>query len=95
MSEHNGAGLAANKGSLRPLSGFPHYLVCGFWLAWQRYQDWQQTTGSPRSIISSSFELDTGSGWESIPLRSPLSRVSLSFDSVVVGEEDELEEDVG
>ena len=51
--------------------------------------------GSPRSIISSTFELDTGTGWESIPLRSSLSRVSLSLDAVVGGEVDELEEDVG
>ena len=51
--------------------------------------------GSPRSIISSTFELDTGTGWESIPLRCSRARVSLSLDTVVVGEEDEIEEDVG
>ena len=51
--------------------------------------------GSPRSIISSTFGLETSTGWESIPLRSSLSRVSLSLDTVVVGEVDELEEDVG
>ena len=38
--------------------------------------------------------LDTCTGWESIPLRSSLSRVSLSLNTVVVGEVDELEEDV-
>ena len=38
---------------------------------------------------------DTGAGWESIPIRSSLSRVSLSLDTVVVGEEDELEEYIG
>ena len=48
--------------------------------------------GSPRSIFNI---LDTITGWESIPLRSSLSRVSLSLDTVVVGEVDELEEDVG
>ena len=46
---------------------------------------------SPRSIFNI---LDTSTGWESIPLRSSLSRVSLSLNTVVVGEEDELEEDV-
>ena len=51
--------------------------------------------GSPRSIISSTYELDTGTGWESVPLRSSLPRVSLSLNTVVVGEVDELEEDVG
>ena len=54
----------------------------------------QNTTGLPRSIRST-CELDTGTGWESIPLRSSLSRVSLSLNTVVVGEVDELEEDVG
>ena len=51
--------------------------------------------GSLRSIISSTRELDTGTGWESIPLRSSLSQVSLSLDTVVLGEVDHLEEDVG
>ena len=51
--------------------------------------------GFPRSIISSTFELDTGTGWESIPLRSSFVRVSLSLNTVVVVEEDEPEEDVG
>ena len=51
--------------------------------------------GSLRSLISSTFEFHTGTGWESIPLRSSLSRVSLSLTTVVVGEVDELEEDVG
>ena len=48
----------------------------------------------PRSVRST-CELDTGAGWESIPLRSSRARISLSFDTVVVGEVDELEEDVG
>ena len=46
--------------------------------------------GSPHSI-SSTCEHDTGTGWESIPLRSSLSRVSRSLDTVVVGEADALE----
>ena len=50
--------------------------------------------GLPRSIISSTFELDTGTGEVSLSFRSSLSRVSLSLDVAVVGEEDELEEDV-
>ena len=50
--------------------------------------------GSTRSFRST-CELDTGAGWESTPLRSSRARDSLSLDTVVVGEEDELEEDVG
>ena len=53
--------------------------------------------GSPRSIRST-CELDTSTGWESIPHRSSRARVALSFDTVenvMVGEVDELEEDVG
>ena len=49
--------------------------------------------GSHHSVRST-CELDTGTGRESIPLRSSLSRVSLSLNTVVV-EVDELEEDVG
>ena len=45
MSEHNGAGLAANNGSLRSIVDSSLFGFCFFWLAWQRYQDWQQTTG--------------------------------------------------
>ena len=48
--------------------------------------------GSLRSIFNI---FDTDTGWESISLRSSLSRVSLSLNTVVVGEVDELEEDVG
>ena len=43
----------------------------------------------------STCELDTGAGWESIPLRSSRVPVPLSLDTVMVGEVDELEEDVG
>ena len=50
--------------------------------------------GSSR-FVRSTCELETSDGWESIPLRSSRARVSLSFDTVVVGEVDELEEDVG
>ena len=48
--------------------------------------------GSHRSIFNI---LDTGTGWESVPLRSSLFRVSLTLNTVVVGEVDEHEEDVG
>ena len=46
--------------------------------------------GSPRSVRST-CELDTGAGWISIPLRSSRARVSLSLNTVVIGEEDEPE----
>ena len=36
-----------------------------------------------------------GAGWESVPLRSSRARVSQSIDTAVVGEVDDLEEDVG
>ena len=52
--------------------------------------------GSLRSVRST-CELDTSTGWESIPLRSSRARVSLSLDTVedvMFGEVDELEEDV-
>ena len=45
--------------------------------------------GSHLSIFSI---LDTGTVWKSNPLRSSLSRVSLSLNTVVVSEVDELEE---
>ena len=62
------------------------YLVSDFWLAW--------STARPVLFVQT-CELDTGAGWESIPLRSSRARVSLSLDTVVVGEVDELGEDVG
>ena len=78
MSEHNGSPRSIVVSSL---FGFGFLVGLG-------------NNGSLRSIISSTFELDTSTGWESIPLRSSLSRVSLSL-NIVVGEVDELEEDVG
>ena len=77
MSEHNGSHRSIVVSSL---FGFGFLVGLG-------------NNGSHRSIISSTCELDTGTGWESIPLRSSLSRVSLSLNTVVVGEVDELEED--
>ena len=70
------------------------YLFWGFWLAWRRIPESAANNGFQGSIISSTCELDIGTGWESIPLGSSLSRVSLSVNTVVVGEVDELEEDV-
>ena len=46
--------------------------------------------GSPRSVRLT-CELDTSAGWKSIPLRSSRAGISLSLDTVVVGELDELE----
>ena len=50
--------------------------------------------GSLRSFRST-CELDTDAGSESVPHMSSLAPVSLSLDTVMVGEVDELEEDVG
>ena len=79
MSEHNGSHCSFSWFSF--LFGFEFLVGLG-------------SNGSRRSIRST-CELDTGTGWESIPLRSSLSRASLSLNTVVVGEVDELEEDVG
>ena len=79
MSEYNGSPRSKSWSSF--LFGFGFFVGLG-------------NNGSPRSIRST-CSLDTGTGWECIPLRSSLSRVSLSLNTVVVGEVDELEEDVG
>ena len=47
------------------------------------------TTGC--RVLSSTLEIDTGTGELSLSFRSSLARVSLSLDVAVVGEEDELE----
>ena len=49
---------------------------------------------SHRSFLSTCL-LDTVAGKESIPHRSLRALVPLSLDTVMVGEVDELEEDVG
>ena len=49
---------------------------------------------SPRSFRAT-CELDTDALWESILPRFSPARVSLSLNTVVIGEVDELEEDVG
>ena len=72
---------------------FFFFVLGNFWLAWAcSLLVSRQTTGF--SVLSSTLELDTGTGWESISLRSSHFRVSLSLDVAVAGEEDELEEDV-
>ena len=63
--------MSAHNGSLRYLMWFSFLFGLGFLVG-------LGNIGSPRSI-SSTCELDTGAGWEFIPL----------------GEVDELEEDVG
>ena len=50
--------------------------------------------GFPRSLCST-CSLDTDTGEESFPLRSSLALVSLLLDTLVVGDVDELEENVG
>ena len=78
-------------GTQRVARSFSWFLFgLGFWVD-------LVNNGSHRSIRST-CELDTGTGWESIPLRSSRAPVSLSLDTVkdvMVGEVDELQEDVG
>ena len=76
--------MSAHNRSLRSTSWFSFLFGFGFLVG-------LGNNGSHRSIRST-CELDTGTGWESIPLRSSLSRVSLSLNTVVVGEGDVLEE---
>ena len=78
--------MAEHNGSLRSKSWSSFLIGFGFLVG--------LVNGSPRSFRST-CELDTDAGWESIPLRSSRARVSLSLDTVVIGEVDELEEDVG
>ena len=80
------SGESEYSGSHRSVSWFSFLFVFVFLVG--------LVNGSPRSIRST-CELDTDTGWESIPLKSSLARVSLSLDLVVVGEVDVLEEDVG
>ena len=69
-----------------PYRGFRFYLVLDFWLAW--------STGRPVLFVQHVHLTQVLDG-NLIPLRSSRARVSLSLDTVVVGEVDELEEDVG
>ena len=75
------------------------FLIVVFVFIWFWIFGWCSSgvTEEHRSLRSflSTCSLDTDTGWESIPLRSSRALVSLSLDTVVVGEEDELEEDAG
>ena len=66
----------------------PSYLVFGF-LVGLAANKW-----SLHSIISSTFGFDTSTGWDSIPHNASRALVSVSLDTVMVGEVDELEEDI-
>ena len=79
--------MSEQNGSLRSNSWFSFLFGFGFLVG-------LVNNGSHRSIRST-CELDTGTGWESVPLRSFRALVPLSLDTVTVGEVDELEEDVG
>ena len=83
MSEH--------KGSPRSISWFSFLFGYGFLVGLVNScsSGIPEGHGSPRSCIST-CELDTGTGWESIPLRSSRALVSLSLNTFVVGEVDEL-----
>ena len=78
--------MSEHNGSPRFASWYSFFFGFGFLVG--------LVNGLPRSVRST-CELDTSAGWESIPLRSSRARVSLSLDTVVVGEVDEPEEDVG
>ena len=80
------SGMSEHNGSPRSKSWSSFLFDFGFWVG--------LVNGSLLSFRST-CELDTDAGWESIPLRSSCAPVSLSLDTVVVGEVDELEEDVG
>ena len=82
MNSCSRSGMSAHNGSHRSIGGSSLFCL-GFLVG-------LGNNGSTRSIRST-CELDTG--WESIPLRSSLSRVSLSH-GVAVGDENEHEEDV-
>ena len=86
MNSRSHSGMSEYNGSPRSVSWFSCLFGFGFLV--------RLVNKSHRSVRST-CELDTNAGWESIPLRSSRARVSLSLDVAVVGEEDELEEDVG
>ena len=79
------------------LSWFLFFVVFFFWgflvgLATLLVIGFTANNGFP--VLSSTLKLGTGTGEVSLSFRSSPSRVPLSLDVVVVGEEDELEEDV-
>ena len=80
------SGMSEHNGSPRSFSWFSVVFVFGFLVG--------LVNGSPRSDRST-CELDTDTGSESVPHMSAFALFSLSLDTVIVGEVDELEEDVG
>ena len=82
---------------LQSLQDVGTQLVSPFYRGFCSYLDFLvdlDNNGSHRSFCST-CELDTDTRWESIPLKSSHARVSLSLDTVIIGEIDELEKDVG
>ena len=75
------SGISEENGSLRSNSWSSFLFRFGFLVG--------LVNGSPRSFRST-CSLDTVTGKESIPHKSSRVLVSLSFDTVVVGEVDEL-----
>ena len=73
--------------SHRSVPWFSFLFVLDFWLAWA-------TTGLPVLFVQH-VNLTQALDGDRFPLRSSRARVSLSLNTVVVGEVDELEEDVG
>ena len=78
--------MSEHNGSPRCISWFSFQFGFGFLVG--------LVNGSPRSIRST-CELDTDAGSESVPHTPAFTLISLSLDTVMVGEVDELEEDVG
>ena len=70
------------------------FFIGVFVFIWFWIFGWLGQRVSPFSFHSTCSH-DTDTGWDSIPHRSSFALVSLPLDTVVVGEVDELEEDVG
>ena len=88
MNSCSHSGMSEHNGLLRSIMVSFDFVSGNFWLAWE--SSWlvsRQTTGF--TVLSSTLELDTSTGGESIPLWSSLSWVSLSLNTVVIGEVDE------
>ena len=78
--------VCRNDTGLSTLARDPHFL--GFWILVGL------GNGSLRSFLST-CDLDTDAGSESVPHMSAFALLSLSLDTITVGEVDELEEDEG
>ena len=76
----------------RQTTGFPFYRGLRFLIGFGLLVG--LVNGSLRSFRST-CSLDTDAGSESVPHMSAFTLISLSLDTVMVGEVDELEEDVG